>query len=102
MVSAFEQIHQLHNVEVLAHLKHLDFAPLLVHLDWLHVGLRHCLYGYLLSRLLVSCELDRAELALTQRLRDLVVVVYVVLTDDLLNVLQPLLLMIHACQIEDS
>jgi len=57
---------------VLAHLEHLNLAPLLEHLNWFHVCLLHSLDGSLGTGDLVLSLFDEAELSLAKCLSKLI------------------------------
>ena len=71
-ITILEQVDQLDNITMLAHLEDLDLAPLLEHLNRLHVRLLDCLDRGLDTGDFVRGQLDHAELALAQRLAQLV------------------------------
>ena len=94
VLTVFEQIDEVDNVRVLAHLKHFDFAPLLEHFNMRHVLFLHLLYGDFLRCLLVQCKLDEAELALTEGLIECVILENVRVAHGLLQPVDPLLLVL--------
>lgn len=65
-VTVFEEVDQLDDVVVLAHLEYLNLTSLLEDLNRLHVRLFHCLDGGLCVSDLVRGVLDLAELTLAQ------------------------------------
>ena len=95
VLTVLEKIDQVDNVRVLAHLEHFDFTPLLEDLNMGHVLLLDLLDGDLLRRLLVQCELDEAELALSERLVERVVLEHVRVAHGLLQPVFPLLLVLE-------
>ena len=73
LVAAIEDVNELDDIGVLAHLEHLDFTTLLEHFDRLHVGLFHSLDCNLLARFQVRTKLHQTELPLTKSVRQLVI-----------------------------
>lgn len=67
-LAVLEEIEQLDDVAVLAHLQDFNLSALLKDFDWLHVRLLDRLDGSQGSRDLVSRQFDHAELSLAQSL----------------------------------
>ena len=101
-LTILEQVDQLDNILVLAHLEDLDLAPLLEDLNRLHVRLLDRLDRGLDAGDLVRGQLDHAELAFAQRFAQLVEVEQVGEAHGLEEHVHPALLLISAVEVEDA
>ena len=81
-------------MRVLAHLENFDFSSLQFNILHRHLSLGHDLDSHGLSALLVDSRLHKAELALAERLLDLVEVKDVRVPDDLLDCSHPTLFLL--------
>ena len=101
-LTILEQVDQLDNITMLAHLKDLDLAPLLEDLDRLHVCLLDSLDSGLNTGDFVRSQLDHAKLTFAQRLAQLVEVEQVGEAHGLEEHIHPALLLVCAVEVEDA
>lgn len=102
MLRRFEQVNQLDNVLVLAHLQHFDFSALLENLDRLHIGFGDGLDSDLPAITFMLGKLNHTKLTFTKVRGEIVVLIDVELANDLANGLDPLLLVLSRLEVQDS
>ena len=101
-ITVLEQVDQLDNITMLAHLEDLDLAPLLEDLNRLHVCFLDCLDRSLVTSDFVCGQLDHAELAFAQRLAQIVEVEQVGEAHGLEKHVHPVLLLFRAIEVENA
>ena len=85
VVLVLKNIEEANNVWMLTHFENFNFSPLQLDILHRHLPLGHDLDSHGLSALLVDSRLHKAELALAERLLDLIKVKDVRVPDDLLD-----------------
>ena len=94
VVLVLKDIEEANNVWMLTHFENFNFSSLQLDILHRHLPLGHDLDSHGLSALLVDSRLHKAELALAERLLDLVEVKDVRVPDDLLDRSHPTLFLL--------
>ena len=97
-----EQIHELDDVRMLAHLEHLNLSSLLEHFDFGHVFLFDLLDSSFSILLFVRSKLDEAELTLAKGFLQSIVLRYVRVAHGLAKPFDPLQLILLLCEKHES
>lgn len=95
VLTAFEQVQELDDVGMLAHLEHFDLASLLEDLNRLHVSLVDGLDSDLFSGPFVFSQLDHTELTFSKAALEIVKFICITLIYHFPNALDPQLLLLN-------